>query len=1516
MTARSNLAALAVSTIFAFIFGSVPSAFALGPSLFVVNTNGNTVTSYPLGSNGDVTPTTTIGGSNTGMIQPYNVAIDPIGDVYVTIPVQSYPPGCRVNCAVIGGISVFASGSTGDVTPLGALPGGGYAVASDGAGNILATENDFGAIAVFPAGSIGGAQPSRFITGSNDGQGALWGVAGDPSGYIYVTRCPCYTGDYSTGSVNIYSPGSSGNVPPVATIAGDATGLHGPIGIALDSRGSIYVTNYVVGTVTVYAAGSNGNVPPIATIVGPDTGLRYPEGIAVDPTGNIYVANLNNKITVYSPGSTGDAIPIATISGPHTGLNAPDGLAIGPINAVPPPNIGSVGGSGGAGGSRDKTNQQGISAEPVSTGNGNYYYQHTDFTIPGRGLPVTFERAYNVLDNYSGPLGANWTHSYNIVLTAFPAGAVIKWGDGHGESFALSGTVYTPQPGVFNQLVQNPDGSFTLTQTNRTKYNFTPSGQLSNITDKNGNAINLTYDTNGLLTQITDTVGRVLSLSYDANQRITQIIDPAGRTVSYQYSANNDLTQVTDPAGGVTSMVYDGAHRVTSITLPNGKLLLQNIYDSQGRTISQSNGRGFTTTFAYNTPSTGQTTITDPLGNSTVHTYDSALRIVQITDPAGGTRGFTYDSNNDRTSVTDPNGNSTLFSFDSNGNVLTTTDPSGNVFTFSYDANNDVLTSTNPLGFTTQFSYDANGNLTGVKDPLLDTTSLVYDGAGELISKTDANGHTASFSYDSKGNVAQITDALGDKKKLAYDLIGRLVSATDGNGHVTKSTYDLLGNLTAVTDALKHTTAFAYDPVSNLLSVTDAKKHKTAYAYDAVNNLTSVTDPLAHVTSYTYDANNNRVSFINANGAITAYSYDGLNRLIHTTDPLGYVTSNAYDPDGNLISKVDANAKTTNFSFDQLNRLTGIAYPDGTSVSYVYDANGNRTSMLDWRGTTTYAYDALNRVTSVKQPDATIVSYGYDPVGNRAALTYPGGTVVSYTYDPANRLASAADSTGSIAKYAYDPANNLLKVTYPNTASETYSYDAANRLTQVANAFAGSSTPPLNPVTKFTYVLDAVGNRTKVTDGGGIVTTYGYFTNNQLGYVRQGTTVTGFRYDPAGNRILAWNTNGPAIVSRDSYAYDKDDRLTLDKHYSGSSKTTAKITYVYDGNGNRTNMSAGAGTRSYFFDGANRLIGITGGPTVTFAYDGDGNRVAQGSYSYVNDVANSLPVVLQESGDDGPIRYEYGRRLVLQNNAFGTYFYQHDGLGSVAGLTDFTGNLKVNYAYDAWGNIAPNAPLDVVGTTNKFRYTGEALDPSTGFYYLRARYYDPTVGRFLTVDPKLTNPAQTESNSLRYEYAGNNPVTRVDPSGLSFFDLANWGAVVDAQIGATLLQSAGGFTDLADLANARRPSPLHKLNELLQGGADTLQAEEVRQVGHLYGVDLSNSDSRGIASRVSTITTVADLLLTGHDLRSSTSVGYLENITDILDIQTDILGLAEKGAGALSNLIQPSSQSTGPCSRN
>jgi len=214
---------------------------------------------YPAGSNGDVKPNATVRGADvnmnlrcpctdtccgndTGIQNPYGIAVDLHSNLYVTTT-----SGCPKRVGE--------------------------------------------SVRVFPSGSSGNVRPSATISGARTGLDSPAGVALDSRGNIYVANA----GRYGVGrhdfpaSIRIYSAGSNGDVPPISTITGSNTGLDGRTvrGIALDPRGDLYLTSdghdSTESSVTVYAAGSNGNVKPIAVIGGDNTGLFGAGGIAIGP---------------------------------------------------------------------------------------------------------------------------------------------------------------------------------------------------------------------------------------------------------------------------------------------------------------------------------------------------------------------------------------------------------------------------------------------------------------------------------------------------------------------------------------------------------------------------------------------------------------------------------------------------------------------------------------------------------------------------------------------------------------------------------------------------------------------------------------------------------------------------------------------------------------------------------------------------------------------------------------------------------------------------------------------------------------------------------------------------------------------------------------------------------------------------------------------------------------------------------------------------------------------------------
>jgi RHS repeat-associated protein len=232
-----------------------------------------------------------------------------------------------------------------------------------------------------------------------------------------------------------------------------------------------------------------------------------------------------------------------------------------------------------------------------------------------------------------------------------------------------------------------------------------------------------------------------------------------------------------------------------------------------------------------------------------------------------------------------------------------------------------------------------------------------------------------------------------------------------------------------------------------------------------------------------------------------------------------------------------------------------------------------------------------------------------------------------------------------------------------------------------------------------------------------------------------------YTYDAVGNRQTMTSPDGET-----SYTYDAANRLT----------SVGGVAYTWDANGNLTSD----GVRSYSYDHANRLTQVTqGSVTAEYVYNGDGVRtsktVAGETTEYALDLLATLPVVIS----DTDAVYLYGLDIIAQQQSERLY-YVHDGLGSVRQLVDTTGQVETNYAYDPFG-----VPVVEGDGSNPYRYTGEAWDAEVELLYLRARYYQPEVGRFLTKDP-WAGGVWRPGTLNAYVYVANNSVNIGDPAGL------------------------------------------------------------------------------------------------------------------------------------------------------
>ena len=964
---------------------------------------------------------------------------------------------------------------------------------------------------------------------------------------------------------------------------------------------------------------------------------------------------------------------------------------------------------------------QAFVAEPVNTANGNYLYQYTDLSILSRGLPLDFSRTYNSLDPQPGPLGWGWTHSWHLHLTEPNTDTVVAYfGDGHAEKWTWTGSAYDGAPGVLGILVKNGDNTSDLTLKDQTRYHFDTAGRLAWAEDRNGNRTTLSYDGQDRLTAVTESAGRALTFAYTSPVSptlISRITGPASRIIEFSYNITGELTTVTDVLGQDTAMNYDGDHRLTSITDASGHTFVRNVYDSRGRVAGQYDALNNKTIFAYDEPS-HKTLVTNPRSQTTTYQYDSEWRLTSEKDPLNYTASYTYDGDNNRTQVTDKRGNATRYAYDDRGNVTVITDT---------------------LGFTRSFTYD--------------TTS----GRNNLLSETDRRGNTTTYECDAHSNLIHRTDALGHVTAWTYNGYGQATSTTDSLNHTTSYGYDTWGNQTSVADALGNATTFTYDIAGRKLSETDALGWSTHFGYDAANHLTVITDTSGYTTAYTYDVVGNRIAMLDALGRVTQYSYDAKDRPTVITDTLGSTTHYSYDATDNKTGMVDPKGQAITYAYDALNRLTGVTYPT-FSVSYAYDANGNRASMIDPTGATSYVYDAMNRLTSVTK-SGQVVGYQYDAQGNRSRLTYPDGKQVTYGYDAVNRLTTLTDWASRTITYTYDAVNNPAILAYPNGTNSTYAYDAANHLLAITHTSTVSGT-----LATFHYTLDALGHRTQVVDADG-PTAYVYDLLNRLAQVvyPDGETVT-YAYDAVGNRTAMTSTMSGAI----NYTYNAGDRLL----------SAGPISATWDANGNTLTK----GGIAYTYDAANRLTQIISGTTtVQFTYGGDGNRVSKtisgATNNYIFDPNLSLPLLLVETTGGQNTLYLYGADLIARVAPDGTAtYYHHDGLGSARLLSNASGQNVATYTYDAFG-VLRSATGSV---TNSFRFAGEQFDDETGLIYLRSRYYDPTLGRFMTRDwfPGFVESPQSLN---RYVYCQNDPVNLTDPSG-EFMTLGAFAAMYAGNI--------------------------------------------------------------------------------------------------------------------------------------
>lgn len=1077
-------------------------------------------------------------------------------------------------------------------------------------------------------------------------------------------------------------------------------------------------------------------------------------------------------------------------------------------------------------------------ADPVSCITGDFYENLTDIQIAGRGRPLSAQRSYSAQAAQKeaasaasgGParLGPGWTHPYATRLELSTGYVRLVGANGATALWKANsdGTFSAPER-VKARLTRGTDNGYVVTYKDQTKDVFDSTGRLLRQLDHNAYATSVDYDASGRIDHVSDEAGRRLTYAHDAAGRISSITDPAGHVVDYDYDANGDLTSAVDVAGKTWSYGYDSQHRIVLMRDPRGHETT-NVYDAESRVARQTDAKGGETRFAY-TPSS--TTVTDPRDHQTRYEITGGLisRVIRAVGTAQESAvSMVRNASGNVTQRTDPDGQVTRVEYDAGGNATKLTDPLDRVTTMTYSPANEIRTVTDPASVITTMTYDSTGNLKTVSRPLAgsastQTTTYAYDAAkpGDLVSLTDPTGKTWAFSYDSDGNRITTTDPEDHRTTIAYNQLGWPTSTVsprgnaqgaDPNDYRSTTTYNDRGQPTAQTDPLGATVQSAYDAVGNATSITEPGNKTTSTTYDELDRPITVTRADGSILRFAYDANGNRTSVKDAAGRETTFTYDALDRKTSETDPAGRTTTYGYDRSGRQTTLIDAAARTTTLRYDDASQLQEIDYSAaGThDVDYDYDPLGRRTRMLDGTGTSTYAYDSLHRLTSATDGSGRQLRYAYDLADRLTKITYPtdlvndtapaGQTItdpsVTRTHDDAGQITAISDWLGNRTEYDYDPAGNNTEQRYPNQTTAAMTYDRADRLEQRTDTGPAGSTILDLPYTHKTngqlHTQNRPGDQPAQTE------TLAYDDLDQLTDATTGTASAAQTYSythDIADRLTRINTPDATTTLE----YDAANQLVRTRDTNTGQELQ---TFSFDDVGNRTaqDPAGTAAPTTYGYDQASRLTHYQApapdpaDPDVErdYAYDGDGLRA-----DLLWDTTGDLPLIVGDSaglyvtGPDGlpltQLTYNGQQR-----------YYHHDQLGSTRAITDTDGTVTARYTYDPYGNPTDGSSA----ADSRFGYAGQHTDHATALIYMRARWYDPKTGAFITSDP--IGHASGETNL--YGYVGGDPVNLTDPTGLCpwcvvgavIVGKAALGAAIDlgGQAIANIVDGCGPFQDI------------------------------------------------------------------------------------------------------------------------
>ena len=924
-----------------------------------------------------------------------------------------------------------------------------------------------------------------------------------------------------------------------------------------------------------------------------------------------------------------------------------------------------------------------------------------------------------------------------------------------------------------------------------------------------GEGYGYAYDRAGRLAEIRDPDGNVLhTYVYNGAGQTIKETDGEGQETLYTY---NGLGQLARKQTGIRREGDTTYYRVTAYTYDNAGNKIEEAYGQQEAEKDQNPCSWHRIYFSYDRNS-HLTLVKDDTGARMRYEYDCLGNVTLeerlVEEGIQHRTRYVYNKNGWRIQKTeyiqgngDINKAVTSYGYDMDGNLTSIKTPKGAEIRIKYDADSRtieerVIDKKNGIDMTTSYTYDAAGNIlkqtvTGADGECLKTgrrydlkdrlthainqsgavTRYIYDQNDQLIKEiqpygyeTDTNnGRGTSYTYDKNGNLIRVTNGLGELvQELSYNRKNLPVTQKDSSGNQTDFAYESDGQLKEVRrgnsrrrEPQRTIQQYEYNARGQIVGIIDGNHEKTTYDVDSWGRITGTgfSDDVKEGYEYTYSGQVSRT----VNGNAIQYRYNSLGKVRERIDQLGYKETFQYDEEGNLALHTDRDGRQVQriynvFGDPVYEKATNAGRKNPCISTWRYDSLGRLIHAVCDGHSYEYTYDSQGNLKEKRSNGKLLVSYTYDSTGNITEIKDPAGISTRYEYDLLGRMTCIHSGQGMNVQYGYDSLDRIEHIHYGNGVQTNYAYDCDGNISHLETRTESAV------LLSFDYKYDGNGNRTAKTGIQGLTAgssaldiRYQYDVRGQLlEECRNGAAVR-YAYDAAGNRIK--KTEGEKETR---YRYNQKNQLLQKEDADGIS------CFTYDRQGGIIEEKNAAGNRRFTYNSLHQQTQVETetGNIQKNRYDAEGLRyelIENGrrtSFVYHNGE------LLHEKGEEAGLSkeatsYHLGAGIEAFQRDSKTYYYHQDEQLNTTLISDEERKLRNHYQYDAFG-----AGLEAVeALPNRIRYTGQQYDEQTEQYYLRARYYNPILGRFMQEDVY-----QGDGLNL-YAYCRNSPVVYYDPSG-------------------------------------------------------------------------------------------------------------------------------------------------------